>query len=118
MHQQVLATTRHPEVSYKSEAVTATRPGEGLYRVQLTGHLTLNGITRIQAVVCQVTVGAYNLRATANFEIRQSDFGIKPANIAGGILTIRDELKFAFFIVARQPNTVESGVGRTAHHAN
>jgi len=118
MHRQVLATTRHPEVTYKSAAVTPTRLGEGLYRVELSGHLTLNGITRIQAVTCQVTVGAYNLRATGNFEIRQSEFGIKFANIAGGMLTIRDELKFAFFIVARQPDPVESGTSRSAQHTN
>jgi len=86
--------------------------------VEISGHLTLNGVTRIQAVTCQVTVGAYNLRATGNFEVRQSEFGIKPANIAGGMLTIRDELKFAFFIVARQPDPVGPETDRTAQHAN
>jgi hypothetical protein len=34
-----------------------TKLAEGLYKVELAGHLTLNGITRIQIVACQVTVG-------------------------------------------------------------
>lgn len=107
MHQQVLSTSRHPDVFYKSEKAKVARLGKGLYRVDLTGHLTLNGITRIQVVSSQVSLGADNLRATGNFEIRQSDFDIKPPNIAGGLLTVRDELKFTFFLVARQPKEVE-----------
>jgi polyisoprenoid-binding protein YceI len=112
MHQQVLATSRHPEVYYKSAAAKVTKLGEGLFRLELSGQLTLNGITRMQPVGCQVTIGAYNLRATGNFELRQSDFGIKPTNIAGGMLTIRDELKFAFFIVARQPEPASISTGQ------
>jgi len=101
MNDQVLSTSRHPEVLYKTEGARALKLGEGLYRVELIGKLTLNGVTRTQNVTTQVTIGPYSLRATGNFEIRQSDFGIAPANVAGGLLTLRDELKFAFFIVAR-----------------
>jgi hypothetical protein len=41
------------------------------------------------------------LRANGNFEVRQSDFEIRKVNVAGGTLMLRDELKFAFFIVAK-----------------
>jgi hypothetical protein len=51
-------------------------------------------------VVGQVTVGPYNLRSTGAFEFKQSDFGIPIVNVAGGMLTLKDELKCAFFIVA------------------
>jgi polyisoprenoid-binding protein YceI len=76
--------------------------GEASYAVELIGKLTLNGVTRTQNVTSQVTLGAYNLRATGNFQISQSNFEIEPANVAGGLLTLRDELKFAFFMLARQ----------------
>jgi polyisoprenoid-binding protein YceI len=103
MNEEVLSTSRHPEVLYGSEDVQAMKlGGGGLYKVELNGKLTLNGITRLQDVISQVTVGPYSLRATGNFQIRQSDFGIVPAKVAGGMLTLRDELKFAFYIVARQ----------------
>ncbi len=102
MNEQVLSTSRHPEVLYQTVGARPVKLGECLYRVELIGKLTLNGITRAQNVTSQVTIGPYSLRATGNFDIRQSDFDIRPANVAGGLLTLRDELKFAFFIVARQ----------------
>jgi polyisoprenoid-binding protein YceI len=102
MNNQVLLTSRYPEVVYRTMAARAVKLGDSLFRVELAGQLILNGVTRNQAVTSQVTVGPYTLRATGNFEIKQSDFGITPANVAGGLLTLRDELKFAFFIVARQ----------------
>jgi hypothetical protein len=105
-HQQVLGTSRRLEVQYKSGDAKVTKLGEGSYRVELTGQWTLNGVTRIQVVSSQVTIEPYNLRATGNFEIRQSNFYIPPVNVAGGLMTVRDELKFAFFIVARQPESV------------
>ena len=102
MHDQVLSTSRHPQVSYECVDVRTVKLGPGLYKLDLTGRLTLNGVTRVQVVSSQVTISPYSLRATGNFEIHQSDFGIAPVNVAGGLLTLKDELKFAFFIVARQ----------------
>jgi hypothetical protein len=87
-NEQVLSTSRSPEVFYESGAAKVLKLGEGSYRIELLGKLTLNGVTRTQNVVSQVTIGPYNLRATAN--------------IAGGLLTLRHGLKFAFFIVARK----------------
>jgi polyisoprenoid-binding protein YceI len=117
MNEQVLSTSRHPEVYYESGEARAVKLGEGLYRVELTGKLTLNGVTRLQNVTSQVTIGAYNLRATGNFEIRQSTFDIGLVNVAGGLLTLRDELKFAFFIVARQDSAGDLKPHRTSRTA-
>ena len=36
------------------------------------------------------------------FTLRQSDFRIKPVSVAGGTLKLKDELKFAFDVVARK----------------
>ena len=96
-----------PDVLYESNASRVLKLGEGAYAVELFGMLTLNGVTRAHNVRSQVTLGAYNLRATGNFEIRQSSFEIAPVNVAGGLLTLRDELKFAFFILARQESGEE-----------
>ena len=34
--------------------------------------------------------------------VRQSDYGIRPITVAGGMLKVKDELKLTFDIVARQ----------------
>lgn len=117
MYDQVLSTSRHPQVSYECKDVRAVKLGPGLYKVELTGRLTLNGVTRVQIVSSQVTVSPYSLRATGNFEIHQSDFGIAPVNVAGGLLTLKDELKFAFFIVARQDDASENSRSEKTEHS-
>ena len=38
---------------------------------------------------------------SGDFSLRQSDYGIKPVSFAGGALRLKDELKFAFELVAR-----------------
>jgi polyisoprenoid-binding protein YceI len=118
MNEEVLATSRHPEVTYSSGDARVLRLGEGLYRVELIGNLTLNGITRSQNVTSQVTIGPYSLRATGAFDIRQSHFDILPARVAGGLLTLRDELKFAFFIVAREEENPTVSLGQQKDRAS
>jgi hypothetical protein len=41
------------------------------------------------------------LRASGEFSIFQSEFGIPPVKVAGGALKLKDELKCAFDIVAQ-----------------
>ena len=101
MRDQVLVTSIFPEILFESSSITSLKLSEGVYQATIVGKLTLHGVTRRHYFVSQVTVGAYNLRASGEFEIRQSDFDIKPVAIAGGALTVQDELKFAFFMVAK-----------------
>jgi hypothetical protein len=42
------------------------------------------------------------LRISGEFQLRQSDYGIKPFSFAGGALRLKDELKFKFELVARK----------------
>ncbi len=52
----------------------------------------------------QEVVGGETLRAQGSFAINQSDFRLKIASVAGGTLKMRDELKFAYFILGRRSN--------------
>jgi polyisoprenoid-binding protein YceI len=101
MNEEVLLTSKYPEISYRSDDIKTIKVTESMYKAEIHGKLTLNGVTRKQEVGAQVAIGPYNLRANGNFELRQSDFGIRKINVAGGSLTLRDELKFAFFVVAK-----------------
>ena len=42
------------------------------------------------------------IRASGEFSLNQSDYGIKPISVAGGTLKVKDELKFSFDMVARK----------------
>jgi polyisoprenoid-binding protein YceI len=101
MNQEVLMSAKYPEVIFQSGDIKATKMSEGVYKTEIHGKLTLNGVTRRQDLTAQVAIGPYNLRANGNFEIRQSEFDIRKVSVANGALSLRDELKFAFFVVAK-----------------
>ena len=44
----------------------------------------------------------WDVRASGEFSLLQSNYGIPPVSVAGGALKLKDELKFAFDIVARK----------------
>lgn len=97
--EDVLETSRYPEISYRSQSATAHRVFEGMYRVQLNGELSLHGVTRAQPIEAQVTISGDLVRARGDWKLKQTDYKIRPVSVAGGTLKVKDELKLAFEIV-------------------
>jgi polyisoprenoid-binding protein YceI len=102
MRNDVLETSRFPEIVFEVSNPSITKGGEGYYWANLTGKLTLHGVTQSQQISAQVTVNDNQLRATGEFTVRQSSFGIKPVSVAGGTLKIKDDVKVTFDIVAHK----------------
>jgi len=102
MHQEVLESAKFPEFTFESSAIDVEREKQDLYRLNVTGGLTLHGIRNPQSFVAQVVFGVDSYRAYGSFTIFQSDYGLKIASIAGGTLKLRDELKCSFYVVARK----------------
>jgi polyisoprenoid-binding protein YceI len=104
MNQQVLETTRYPEIVFKTTAVAANKSGDGQYMLNLAGELTLHGVTQKQPVAAQVAIIGNTLRAHGEFSVLQTSYGIKPVSVAGGAVKLKDELKCSFDILARKQN--------------
>jgi len=104
MFNEVLETRIFPEVRFESTRVLAARLSENMHRVTMTGNLTIHGVTNQHAIVANVVTSDDTLRAYGETQIRQSDYGIAKASVAGGTLKVRDELKFGFFLIARRRN--------------
>ena len=102
MHNDVLESRLFPEIVFECSSPTATKTGEGQYRVDMKGNLTLHGQTRSESVQAYLSVSDTMLRARGEFSIRQSDYRIRPVSAIGGTLTLKDELKCSFEIVARR----------------
>lgn len=102
MNRDVLKSAEYPTIVYESSGVSLSKVGEGQYRVNIHGRLTLRGVTQNQAVAARVMVMGDMLRAEGEFEISQRDYGFKPVSVAGGTLKLKDELKFSFLIVGRK----------------
>jgi len=99
---EVLETDRFPEIVYESSEVRLEKQKEDLYRASVVGKLNLHGVTGDQDFFSQVALGVDTARAYGNFTLRQSDYNIPIASIAGGTLKLQDELKFSFYVVARR----------------
>ena len=97
---EVLDVARHPTVDFRSTGVSAAPAGGGRWNVQVSGDLTLRGVTRRVSVPLQVTVAGGVLSATGRTVIRHSDFGLKPVSVAG-VVKVKNELTLAFTIAAR-----------------
>lgn len=98
MREEVLEATRFPQIAFES---TSAAPGTG-GRIEIEGKLSLHGVTRTERISTQLAVTGDILRAYGDFTIRQTDYGIRLASVAGGALKLKDELKFTFDIVARK----------------
>ncbi len=104
MNDQVLEVSKYPEILYEAAIVSVTRIDSALYSATLNGNLVLHGLSRPQPVTARIAEFGEMLRASGEFTLRQSDYGIKPISVAGGALKVKDELKFSFEMVARQGN--------------
>ena len=100
MRNEVLEVAKHPEITFKSNSVNATKTGDGQYQARISGDLTLHGVTRPLTIGAQLEFGDKTLRAKGAFTLKQSSFEIKPVSVAGGTIKVKDELKFTFAIVA------------------
>jgi polyisoprenoid-binding protein YceI len=100
MFNEVLEVSRFPEIVYSSTQISAARLSENLYATTIAGKLVLDGVTRELDFSAQV--GEDALRGYGSFSVKQSQYDVAIASIAGGTLKIRDELKIAFFIIAKK----------------
>ena len=102
MSQEVLETAKFPEILYEASSISVKKMSDMLYSATLSGNLTLHGVTRIQTITARVSLLGSMLRASGDFTLDQTDYGIKLVSVAGGALKLKDELKFSFEIVARR----------------
>ncbi len=93
METEVLKTKDFPEVRFKSERVRTEKPGS----VVVDGSLTIRGNTQKVSIPLSLTeVRPGQVRAQGKYAFKQSTFGIKPVQLMGGTVKVKDELKIEF----------------------
>jgi polyisoprenoid-binding protein YceI len=100
LREEVLETTKYPEITFKTRHVTSERRGDGTFDVRLVGELRLHGVRRQMTVPARVSVQDGMLHAIGIFEIRQTDFKITPFSFVNGAVTIKDIVTLSFDLVA------------------
>jgi polyisoprenoid-binding protein YceI len=102
MSQEVLEIDRFPEILYECSHAAASGYANR-YWVILNGELTLHGVTRALPVSARVVVNGSSLRASGEFSVKQTDFGITLVTAGAGTIRVKDELRLTFDVVGKKP---------------
>jgi polyisoprenoid-binding protein YceI len=94
---EVLDGERYPTISIKCAEVKGTRDSP-----TVTARITIKEGTRDISVPVQIAIDGARLTATGEFDILQTDFGMKPFSVVLGALEVQDRLHLEFSIVAEK----------------
>jgi len=98
---EVLDAARFPTITFTSRSVTGKEAARGVWDVQVTGDLTLHGVSRSLTLPLRVEVTGDRLTATGKTVLRHSEFGMKPVSAGGGTVKVKNEIGVDYRIVAR-----------------
>ena len=88
MQSKVLESSMYPDIVFRSTEVRRT----GALVWGVSGDLTLHGVTK----PVSVDVTRQNDAYVGTVRIKQTEFGIQPIKIGGGVVRVKDELEIGF----------------------
>jgi polyisoprenoid-binding protein YceI len=98
--EKALDVAKYPEIVFSSTGVSAVKTTEDGWTLTLSGNLKLHGAEKPVRLPVTLHVNGNQLRAQGTVSLLQTDYGIKPVKAGGGAVTVKDELKISFEIVA------------------
>ena len=93
MEEMVLETKKFPSITFRSSRIQKLADGQW----KVDGDLSLHGVTKAVGL----TVKKAGESWTTHTVLKQTDFGITPISIGGGIIKVKNELEIDFQIFAR-----------------
>jgi len=93
MQEVTLETRKFPQITFRSSRVD--KLAEGQWKVE--GNLSLHGIAKPVSLTVKRTDESY----TARTVLKQTDFGIKPITVGGGVIKVKNEVEIDFQIFPR-----------------
>ena len=97
----VLDVTRYGTIHFASQSVSGRPVSPGVFELIVSGELSLHGVVKPLTLPVRVELQGNSLTASGKFTIRQTDFGIEPTSVAGGLVKVADEVALTFRLVAR-----------------
>lgn len=93
---QVLDAAQFPQMRLRSLRVEGDWPV-----LAAEVEITLHGVTQKQTLMLHVERSDALIKASGQFALRQSDYGIKPFSALGGIMKVADAVAVSFEITAK-----------------
>lgn len=94
---EVLDAARYPEIKFTATAIKA----QGSSRLQVTGNMEIHGRSHPVTVHAQYSSDGQQTAFDGEFQIQQTDYGLKPESVAGGTVKVKDAITIKFHIVTR-----------------
>lgn len=95
MEDMTLDANKYLQIVFRSSRVEKLTSGEW----KVDGDLTLHGVTKPVSLTVKQTADEY----IAHTLLKQTDFGIKPISIGGGMIKVKNEIELDFQIFAVKP---------------
>ncbi|MGA2585026.1 MAG: YceI family protein [Tepidisphaeraceae bacterium] len=102
---EVLEVSKYPEITFASTGITLTKIANDWFRAQLRGDMRLHGVTKTQSIDVQLRRAERDLRLTGDFTLMLPDYRIKRVTALGGMIKLKDDLKFQFDLVGQETNS-------------
>jgi polyisoprenoid-binding protein YceI len=93
MEEMTLETRKFPQIAFKSSRIDKLAADQW----KVDGDLSLHGVTKPVVFTVRRAGESYSGHAT----LKQTDFGIKPISVGGGMIRVKDQMEIEFAIVAR-----------------
>ncbi|MGA2714442.1 MAG: YceI family protein [Bryobacteraceae bacterium] len=94
MEEMTLETKKFPGIMFRSSRIEKLTGGQW----KVDGDLSLHGVTKPVSLTVKQTGDSYTTRTV----LKQTDFGIKPISIGGGMIKVKNEVEIDFQIFALQ----------------
>ena len=94
MEEMTLETKKFPEITFRSSRVQKLADGQW----KVDGDLSLHGVTKSVSLTVKQSGDSW----TTHTILKQTDFGIAPISIGGGVIKVKNELEIDFQIFAHQ----------------
>jgi polyisoprenoid-binding protein YceI len=98
---KVLDASRFPAIRFRSRQVAGRRAADGAYELQVSGDISLHGVSRPVTLPVRVELSGSTLTASGRTALAQRAFGIEPVSAGGGTVKVKNEVGIEFRIVAR-----------------
>jgi polyisoprenoid-binding protein YceI len=102
MERDVLEVEKHPDIAFESTSVKGHETPPGQYALELTGTLSLHGVSHPVTVPVDVRIQGTTLTATGKLPITHEAFGLHRASGGGGTVRVANELAIDFTLVAHE----------------
>jgi hypothetical protein len=90
MQELTLESAKYPEIRFRSTRTEKLSNGDW----KVDGDLSLHGVTKPVSLGVKQSDGAY----IAHIVLKQTEFGIKPISIGGGVIKVKNEVELDFQI--------------------